>query len=877
MKQEHARLVDEVLAASVLDLADAWGLDGAALARGYDGNWSVGREEYPGYDDPALAIWYSTWWHPQRISTAIPLARRVLAGPESQGGRILDIGGGTGAFAWALQLAALEQPEFADRSLKVFLTDASAPMLQATRFLWSRFKAELQNLDLPVAVELAGTRCAEWDAPSLALQVPRDLDWVVASYLVVQGDRQATKLERFKRCLVRLTRDAPVNLGLVTSHGKSDVLRDIFRGLGGKKKSALEDISSTNALDYDCAHLHDARLQLQKKITSSKSVVVAPRVETRIAGFKSGSSCTLVSVLGTESAAYRNSSSLPGHPSLASMDIEWGESQQAVLNANRSSLVRGAAGTGKTLVLAHKVGREIRAFRERVLDGMGEPKILFLVFNQHMVEQACVHLADALGRSCSKIDDRRAVFKSPKGDGVIRVQTWYTFIADVLESRLHSNCLGKQCTCGFKGWNSRSYRNRAPGGDEESCPPGLQKLLTQYEMDFDDFVLEELQGVIHGFDRASETEYREMARTGRGNPRIAREYRKAIWFRAQSWMKRLETQFLDGKKREADFRDGVVEKKAAFFAAEIALARMLKKNPVRDSEAYELIVIDEGQDLSRSSIRLASRFLVGGGGGASQAAGRLVVGLDPGQSVLRKVAFSVPGKPRLQHFELDHSFRVPLLLQAAISPLQDHLSEKWNAENIFREEPVFEKTDSRVERRESASTPRKTRPFRRIGSRLVILGARDRAALWLKAAGLVSLSPPGASEKGPNESSIVILGEKQDPLEAKGLSVAWSKSYSEDRHLESMDSQVTSATFLRCKGAEWPVVLVKSWDLKTGVARPEELLYVALSRSTRVSVLLMSEEDEIEPEFRKAMALIDAKHCLFWDDESTRMFRSLSA
>ncbi len=862
MRSEWATQIDATLADVLPGLVRDWHLDAHALARGYDASWSVGGSTHPGYDDPAMAIWYASWWHPQRVNTALPLARRVVERLRGDGGRVLDIGAGTGAFAWALQLAMHESGRRRARPIELILTDASTPMLRVAMAAWPVFEANCRRDGQAIGVKLVDVKCAEWDAPSLALQAPSNLDWIVASYLVAHEDGHDDRLRRFEMGLSRLSRASRAHIGLISSRAKKETVSRIASLASAATKKGIEALPAPDSVSTLCTRLHEVRRQWHRMACDGNSRPVKPFFDSRRPEFDGYPSwgCTVHGAAGFAGNDFESTAAA------ARFDVEWGAAQQAVIDSPGSTLVHGAAGTGKTLVVAHKAGEEFRRGSEGRLGFDSKPQILFLVFNQHMVDVVAMHLEDATGLRAVRDGKLRVDLMDTDGERCIRLQTWYTFMGDQYH-QLSSDCGSTDCHCGFKGWNTRTYHNRSRLPASEACPPGLERLLKQHGYSYDEFVLEELQATIHGFDCQSQEEYEAMNRKGRGAPALRRGYRSAIWRRSRSWLTRIHTQFLAGPKREGDIQsDDVASKGSRFFAAQLALEAWVYKNGVPAESKFDWIFIDEGQDFSRASVRLACEYLLP----QKSERGGIVVAVDPNQSIMKSTVFAVPGRPRLSHHRLEHSYRIPEFLEAGLKRLQLHLSSKWADLKVLDEEEL----DSEVRAAEASEAGDRQSLFRRLGSRLVIMAARNEEGLLRKLAALQAVIPPGVEDSlEGGVAGVGLLGRHSDIIDA--TAVAESLFPLDDGVECRATPPVEHCELLKCKGLEWPGVIVKSWNLSSDVARPEELLYVSLSRATRLSVLLIVGEKPLSPEIQDAIHLLNFENCLMWDLESEDIVESL--
>lgn len=296
-------------------------------------------------------------------------------------------------------------------------------------------------------------------------------------------------------------------------------------------------------------------------------------------------------------------------------------------------LIRGAPGTGKTLVALsrlHRIWRERAS--EELFDQGGEPWFGFVTFNRSLVQ------------ANEKLFERMLGGQSAP---LIRFRTFDQVVSKMLTK--HSNDSGQSSA------NPRIVQSRELEELLESALASYQKqnpddsvarkLIAEHAVGFFE---DEFEQVIRGNGIGGLDEYLSLARVGCG-VRLGRRQRESVWAMFDHWNALLEEKELwtwEGKR--------------------LQLLRLLESGEMKIRKA-NAIVADEVQDLTPVAIRILVRIV--------KDVRFLTLSADAGQSIYHRAPSWKEITPELRFtagnsFILRRSWRMTKQIDHAVAPLR---------------------------------------------------------------------------------------------------------------------------------------------------------------------------------------------------------------
>lgn len=256
--------------------------------------------------------------------------------------------------------------------------------------------------------------------------------------------------------------------------------------------------------------------------------------------------------------------------------------------------VRGAAGTGKTVVALHRAKHLAQTYRQ---------PILFTTY--------VTNLPDVYKHLFTRL--------APELDGQVEFRNLHSWAYRFLKREGRPFKIDTQAI-------GNAFRDAWDKGDRDGTVLGDSPLSK-------DYYREEIDWIIKGRGLKGLENYLELPRTGRGTPLHA-GHRKAVWRLYQSYENRLE------HRGVVDFNDLLIR------ALELAQQE-------RFESPYRAVVIDEAQDLTEVGLRLAHALA-----GGDQRDGLFLVGdgeqsIYPGGYNLKQIGIDVRGRSSI----LDVNYR----------------------------------------------------------------------------------------------------------------------------------------------------------------------------------------------------------------------------
>lgn len=239
------------------------------------------------------------------------------------------------------------------------------------------------------------------------------------------------------------------------------------------------------------------------------------------------------------------------------------QAQVASRDAPGPMLVKGGPGTGKSLVALYRIRALMQPEARRQWFGGRRPRVLFLTYTK------------ALTRASEQL--LRRLVDASDLDGV------ELMTLDALASRLVRESAGTSRASHSEQLAALSKaRKQVRFGGGVLQQAAAKKALEALE---NGYLLEEFDWILDGRGIASEDAYVAEPRTGRGT-RLDARTRKAVWSLYLVW-------------RELLRRDGT----ATF--TQVQAAALAEARRLGAAEKYDVVVIDEAQDLKPVGIRLA--------------------------------------------------------------------------------------------------------------------------------------------------------------------------------------------------------------------------------------------------------------------------------
>ena len=401
------------------------------------------------------------------------------------------------------------------------------------------------------------------------------------------------------------------------------------------------------------------------------------------------------------------------------------------------TLVKGGPGTGKSLVALYRIRNLFEPEAQATLFANAEPRVLFITYTKALSRASEQLLKRLLGERARRID---------------------VMTLDALAARLLRGApTEKKRTSDGKAEQILASTMKTvvfPGG-------ALEKLAAQKAIGslLPSYLEEELSWVIDGRGLSNVDDYLSAERTGRGT-RLDSRARKAIWSVYEAWRVQLE------KGHGPTYTQ----------AQRLALPRAQALAP---AERYDVVVIDEAQDLKPVGIRLAVAMAKSREG--------LYLTADEGQSIYGR-DYSWKEVSELLDFRgrsttLRRSYRSTVEIQAACAQVAD----RWGlGESAERAKAI------------------------RSGKRPVLLGMKSAIGL-----ALAKYITNWATElRVPTWSAAVLvragkIGEiVVEGLVKAGVKAAWVDS--SDLDLDAQHVKVMSMH--AAKGLEFPIVCVAGVD-----------------------------------------------------------------
>jgi SAM-dependent methyltransferase len=759
---QYARIIDEAIAlaceAVVADHDGGW--SGWEVAEALEDLLALSSGGDCTYDRPSTGASYALWYHGARTHEAVRALAPWLS-TSIDPVRIIDVGCGTGATACAVAvlMAARAEAGVPPPSEVVVEAADSSPFMVA---MAERIFDELRSrVNIGEDVLRVSFQTASWTDLRLPADDRRPL--IVGGYLFDHSDIR--HVDELAKHFVRLGDEVDARGAvLFTAPGKSELLdRAVVKleSLGWARRNVTLDAAVWSGPLPRC---HDVRAQWYGQVGT-----ILPGLFATAPSWASPKPPVIRWI--ERVGVVRDTLFDPTETSLLLDD----EQDEAARPDDHPTVVVGAAGSGKSRVLAERVVRTLETARPSAA-----PRILVTAFNKSMVDQLAEWIEERM--RASKTLSAVSVVHRDSGwtEATASVGGVKTSVTLLNRDRLPNRVLGQAWPGRAPAWSTVVRQRRAVA--EAKFGP---QHVSQYDRYLTpDFLDEELERVIYGRAALTWEVYGDTTlRIRRGRIKQLRlEARQLVW-----------TVLMDPPRP-----DSFVHRRIRAYEA--YRDQVENERPLGLADGWTHVFVDECQDFTESDFRLLACI--------PPDPQHLFVTGDESQSMHLGPCFRRPGLRRRQwkKHELGGSYRLPLRVCEALEGLAIAFVDAHSG-------PTADELDLVLPESRKAAV---------IGPRPIVVAGDERTFTGDLRGVLTAYRPLFDTRDRP----LVSLAEAE-PITERSLREAapWA--------------EVEVAGMLRIKGLERSCVVFSDRAVIGGDESLPEWVYTALTRSTSLLIIVL--------------------------------------
>ncbi|HVM07924.1 MAG TPA: UvrD-helicase domain-containing protein [Acidimicrobiales bacterium] len=619
----YAALVDEAVAracgATILERGAAW--SGWEVAQGLEDLLALSSGRDCAYDRPSVATSYALWYHGARTHEALR-ALAPFVGATTESLRIIDIGCGTGATACAVAVLMTHLATSGHaRPAEVIVeaADSSPFMVAMAERIFDELRSCLNSDQVSVSF-----KTASWTDLQLSAGAIRPL--IVGGYLFDHSDHR--HVDELAKRFVRLGDEVDATGAvLFTTSTKAHLLARAIAKLESLGWARTDVRLSEPPWGGPLPRCHEVRAKwyasagtVRSQLYSRPPSWVSPSPPVVRAASRSG--------------AVRDTLFDTGEASLLLDD----EQDEAARPDDHPTVVVGAAGSGKSRVLAERVVRTLETARPSAAR-----RILVTAFNKAMVDQLALWIEERI--RASKILKGVAAAHRDSGWSVLDAWVGATQVSVMLinRDRLPNRVLGQTWPGMARAWSTVVHERKALA----EAKLGVERVRQAERYLSPDFLDEELERVIYGraaltWERYSDTSL--PIRRGRLKP-LRLEAREVVW-----------TVLMEPPRPNSFVHRRI-------NAYEAHRARVDAEQHLKLPGGWTHVFVDECQDFTESDFRVLACI--------PPDPQHLFVTGDESQSMHLGPCYRRPGLKRRQwkKHELGGSYRLPLRVCEALEGL----------------------------------------------------------------------------------------------------------------------------------------------------------------------------------------------------------------
>jgi DNA helicase II / ATP-dependent DNA helicase PcrA len=609
-------------------------------------NLSQGKICY--YDLPTSGVHYLAWYQAKRINPLPSLLERVYRKAHDSTAdclRVVDLGAGTGATSWGLAflLTALKELGHNPMPVEVDEIDGSPFMLRSADTAWSALPKRMTKI-----IERRTHTCPwpQFDTAS------KGFTWLFASYLLDHGDGERIQEAAHGLKRVAAATDAR-GLTTLTSNGKKSNQTGVLTN--------MSIVAEHSARDYEgvWAGTLNENTNARRKVKHEAAKVGGLIRKPVIAADKKSNQPI------AEEVSFRKSESNWKLPGL------WLSQQQKIAaeireyEKPRPTLILGAAGSGKSVVLAERTLALAQLDRLSVdpqaklhYEREQEERVLVTTFNK----QALEHL---IGLTIEQLEVSKVAFTISRDHGGAATLTVNVGSSSTRIEYLNFDKLPTRL------FDLRAYpRIYGVPGDHKwkSVAADVHPELTHKDICF---LFDEYRRVLYGLSCQDLDEYLKVSRKGRGYA-LTKKNRTITWKNIEQVNARI-VHDMKNRRYETGFE---------YVAGELFIEHRRQALTAKPKETFHSILVDEIQDFLPSDFRLL-HLLAESPKTHFTYVGDAAQALHIGSSFERPPAlkgqstrWQVQDGPTKNLHILSGSYRIPMSIACAIRPIASAIDVK---------------------------------------------------------------------------------------------------------------------------------------------------------------------------------------------------------
>jgi len=768
--------------------------------------WVLSRGGDLCYDRPTIGFNYSLWYHPKRINTFLRYFTDLIYDARTDSTiEIFDLGAGTGAVLWAVGLvvSGLKHLQMPCPKIRVANVDTSAFMLIYNyNYLWKNFLTEF-----PHAAEISKQDDYRLNSWSNLDEARCTNTWICASYLFDHSENSESIAAEFKGIVTRYKPNRVLLLSALPKRQFVDAVANTIQTLNyGGYNSILTNQIFSGWLNRS--------YEFRNRISQQHNLGLTGIPQWNIDSLYGRILVNTTPQLGLD---FTNVNLyIQPEKNRAKIKLTQQQEEAAAIIA-RPTLVIGPAGCGKSVVLTQKIKNLIQSTKIGN-DYSQELRILVTTFNKGLVRYLGNWIAELL---------EEGKFTRRFGTNFFGYEQDYSFFTFSNSQRpniyvIHFDILPTKIGgiawrhVSVNGENFEEFHLRKMNDAITSYVNVNNINRNQFHTILDaEFLLDEYQRVIYGFECNNEREYLSIERTGRGNNpqlRFNSRRRRFVWGIIRAYLQ--------------DLRNNNLE---SFIIRRHRLIKKLRAQGFQ--KKFSHIIVDEFQDCTKADYEIFYQML--------EQPNNITLAGDIAQSINLGSALHIPraDDSRMGNFakkKLEGSFRLPFRVSECIKPLSEIINRKFGEREGIQADII---------------NPYKGAPP---GSRPIFVFAEDTNS---------------AAEK---VNEIFLTYEKALKLDKVTI---FERDVDLRNALFQKQTPAETEIILRTKGLEKDCVV---WSTRINVdtqTEKEEFVYTILTRT--VSLLIIIVFPNIQQDYITIIKLFVENRLIHWDEESERKYQEI--